>query len=127
MKKKSNTGVGDIGVRLKALRLAKGLSQSDLAEGVGLTFQQIQKYENGTNRISLPTAHKLCSLLGTSLNELSGVGAESLNGAVFSTPTYKLAVSFIELQKRSPGMATALRQVIDQFVKEIDFVKRARR
>ncbi len=38
--------------QLKALRLTMGLSQGQVAEELGVTFQQIQKYENGVNRIS---------------------------------------------------------------------------
>ena len=42
-----------VGTRLKTLRLQRGWSQTALAERVDLTFQQIQKYENGSNRISV--------------------------------------------------------------------------
>jgi transcriptional regulator with XRE-family HTH domain len=41
-----------IGGRLKSLRQLRGLSQEALGEAVGITFQQVQKYENGKNRIS---------------------------------------------------------------------------
>lgn len=41
-----------VGRRVRALRLLRDLSQEALAEKVGLTFQQIQKYEKGINRIS---------------------------------------------------------------------------
>ena len=41
-----------VGGRLKQIRGLRGLSQTNLADSVGLTFQQIQKYENGANRIS---------------------------------------------------------------------------
>ena len=40
------------GNRLRELRLLRGLTQMALAERVGVTFQQIQKYENGSNRLS---------------------------------------------------------------------------
>jgi transcriptional regulator with XRE-family HTH domain len=39
-----------IGSNIRANRLARGLSQGKLAELVGVTFQQVQKYEKGTNR-----------------------------------------------------------------------------
>lgn len=42
-----------IGRRLSAFRRLQGVSQQALGEHVGLTFQQIQKYENGTNRMSV--------------------------------------------------------------------------
>lgn len=42
-----------IGGRVKSRRLMLGLSQENLAKSIGLTFQQVQKYERGTNRISV--------------------------------------------------------------------------
>ena len=46
-------GPGDIevGRRIRARRLEQGMSQTELATQVGLTFQQIQKYEKGVNRV----------------------------------------------------------------------------
>src|SRR4051794_14146809 len=41
-----------IGERLRALRLDRGLSQDALAGAIGVTFQQLQKYEKGANRVS---------------------------------------------------------------------------
>lgn len=41
-----------VGARLRQRRHMVGLSQSDLATALGLTFQQMQKYERGANRIS---------------------------------------------------------------------------
>jgi transcriptional regulator with XRE-family HTH domain len=41
-----------IGHRLRSFRLAVKMSQSDLGNKLGVTFQQIQKYENGKNRLS---------------------------------------------------------------------------
>lgn len=42
-----------VGNKVKTRRLMLGLSQEDLAKAIGLTFQQVQKYERGTNRISV--------------------------------------------------------------------------
>ena len=42
-----------VGSKVKIRRLMLGLSQEELAKAIGLTFQQIQKYEKGTNRISV--------------------------------------------------------------------------
>jgi transcriptional regulator with XRE-family HTH domain len=41
-----------IGRRMRERRVQMGLSQSELAEGLGISFQQVQKYESGANRIS---------------------------------------------------------------------------
>jgi transcriptional regulator with XRE-family HTH domain len=41
-----------VGSRIKMQRRMLGLSQTDLADGLGITYQQVQKYENGKNRVS---------------------------------------------------------------------------
>jgi transcriptional regulator with XRE-family HTH domain len=41
-----------VGSRVRMRRMMLGMSQSTLANGLDLTFQQVQKYEKGTNRIS---------------------------------------------------------------------------
>ncbi len=40
-----------VGSRIRLQRALKGMSQTTLAEGLGVTFQQVQKYEKGTNRV----------------------------------------------------------------------------
>jgi transcriptional regulator with XRE-family HTH domain len=49
----------EIAKRMRALRLQRGLSQSALGKVLGVTFQQVQKYERGTNRV---TAGRLCRI-----------------------------------------------------------------
>jgi transcriptional regulator with XRE-family HTH domain len=52
VKHRSSQFDGEIGRRVRFRRLDLGISQTDLADFLGITFQQVQKYENGTNRIS---------------------------------------------------------------------------
>lgn len=54
---------GHIGQRLRQRRTLIGMSQEKLAEAVGLTFQQIQKYEKGTNRIGASRLWQFCRIL----------------------------------------------------------------
>jgi transcriptional regulator with XRE-family HTH domain len=51
-----------VGARMRAARPEAGKSQTEVAESLGLTFQQVQKYEKGTNRISAGTLHELSRL-----------------------------------------------------------------
>jgi transcriptional regulator with XRE-family HTH domain len=57
-----------VGNNIRILRLEKGLSQSDLAERLGITFQQIQKYEKGKNRIGSGRLARLSQVLGVSVS-----------------------------------------------------------
>ena len=52
-----------IGGRLRALRVAAGLTQSALGEATGLSFQQIQKYETGKDRIAVSTLQRIATAL----------------------------------------------------------------
>jgi transcriptional regulator with XRE-family HTH domain len=54
-----------VGARVRAARLEAGKSQTEVAESLGLTFQQVQKYEKGTNRISAGKLHELSRLFDT--------------------------------------------------------------
>jgi transcriptional regulator with XRE-family HTH domain len=49
--------------RVRMQRMHLGLSQEKVANALGLTFQQVQKYEKGTNRISASRLHRLASVL----------------------------------------------------------------
>lgn len=54
-----------IGMKVRAYRMLKGISQEKLAEKLGITFQQIQKYERGSNRISVSRLFHIAEALGT--------------------------------------------------------------
>ena len=56
-----------VGQRVRLARLAKGMSQTRLADSVGLTFQQIQKYEKGTNRVSASRLYQFSEILGVDI------------------------------------------------------------
>lgn len=57
-----------VGQRLRSLRIARGESQSALGEAIGVTFQQVQKYESGANRISASKLHRICGHFNLSIS-----------------------------------------------------------
>lgn len=63
----------EVGARVRDRRIAIGLSQTDLGEKIGTTFQQVQKYERGVNRIS-------CSRLVAIADALETPAAHFLEG-----------------------------------------------
>ena len=65
MKKSPNPVDKHVGCRIRTRRLLIGMSQEKLGEGLGgITFQQIQKYEKGTNRISASRLQQASRVLG---------------------------------------------------------------
>lgn len=86
-----------VGRRMRERRTLLGLSQSNLADKVGLTFQQIQKYERGTNRISASRLWQLGEVLGVPISwffEELTEGASTSDPIASKTETLKLARYF---------------------------------
>jgi len=55
-----------VGMRVKSQRILLDMSQSELADELGITFQQVQKYENGKNRISAGRLLQIARVFGVS-------------------------------------------------------------
>jgi transcriptional regulator with XRE-family HTH domain len=59
-----------LGRRLRSLRVRRGLSQTALGDVLGVSFQQIQRYETGTHRIKVSQLQRLAAALAVSMTEL---------------------------------------------------------
>jgi transcriptional regulator with XRE-family HTH domain len=57
---------------LRHFRIARGLSQTTLGDAVGVTFQQIQKYEKGKNAVAPGRLRQMCEVLGVTPAEIFG-------------------------------------------------------
>ena len=57
-----------VGARFRSLRTMRSLSQTEIAEKLGVSFQQVQKYEKGTNRISASKLYKISQILNVQPN-----------------------------------------------------------
>lgn len=67
-----------VGMQVRARRALLGYSQERLGDAIGLTFQQVQKYERGTNRVSASRLWDLAAALGVPVSYFfDGLDAES--------------------------------------------------
>jgi transcriptional regulator with XRE-family HTH domain len=92
-----------VGYRLRTLRLARGRSQHDLGQRLGLSADQIQAYETGANRVSANHLMRLSEIFGTeptsffeglagpSITTSSG-HPEDFDRLAFSTPAESISV-----------------------------------
>jgi transcriptional regulator with XRE-family HTH domain len=62
----------EVGQRIRIQRLQSGLSQTSLAEQLGVTFQQVQKYEKGVNRVGAGRLTKIAKVLGVPVSSFFG-------------------------------------------------------
>src|SRR4029077_16377068 len=73
-----------LGARVRLRRKELGLSQDQLARAVGITFQQVQKYEHGTNRISFSRLVEICEALECGVVDLIGTPDKSKSSGSLS-------------------------------------------
>jgi transcriptional regulator with XRE-family HTH domain len=59
-----------VGAKVRVFRINRGISQTALAEQLGVTFQQVQKYEKGANRIGASRLSQIATALDISIAEL---------------------------------------------------------
>lgn len=62
----------EVGQRIRIERLQSGLSQTSLADQLGVTFQQVQKYEKGVNRVGAGRLTKIAKVLGVPVSTFFG-------------------------------------------------------
>lgn len=98
-----------VGSRLRTRRRAAGLSQAHLGQTLGISFQQIQKYERGHNRLSASMLVKAAASLGCSPSDLLGEGSrprlpDSDLGALLTDDALQVITAFNRL---SPARKTA--------------------
>jgi transcriptional regulator with XRE-family HTH domain len=81
-----------VGSRVRMRRIMLGMSQEKLGEGLGLTFQQIQKYEKGTNRIGASRIQQISEILRVPVSFLfegsPGSSAAARDFGDAPSPTY---------------------------------------
>lgn len=89
-----------VGANLRRIRSLRGMSQEAIGEQLGVTFQQVQKYEKGTNRISASKLVMIAEALDCDLTALfEGVATEHNNASVrpFSMRAIRLAALYDQL------------------------------
>ena len=72
----------EIGRLVRVQRIARGLSQTELGNQIGVTFQQVQKYESGANRISMGRLTRISRVLGVDITYLLGASRRPAVAAV---------------------------------------------
>ena len=88
-----------VGVNVRVWRMAKGLSQAQLANRLGVTFQQVQKYEIGGNRIGTARLVKIAAILEVPISTLfvgtnAADPAQSLLALISDSRSFRLARAF---------------------------------
>jgi len=119
-----------VGRNVRIWRMAKGLSQAQLASRIGVTFQQIQKYEVGANRIGTGRLVKVAAVLGVPIATLfDGVERpdhpSSLLSLVADSRSFRLAHAFAAIKESS--LRLSIVNLVEQVATAVPPTKRQRR
>ena len=124
-KKQANPVDGQVGTRVRLRRMLVGMSQERLGELLGLTFQQVQKYEKGVNRIGAGRLFQVAQILGVPISYFyEGVieqsAASARNGDTSTPPVMEFLSSGEGLQ-----LTLAFMRIKDSKVRKrvVDLVK----
>ena len=90
-----------VGARIASRRAALGWSQARLATAVGVSFQQLQKYESGLNRVSASRLHRIAGVLGAPVADFFPDPSE--------TPSHKMDTP--PLSREARGMLAAFTRI----------------
>src|SRR5262249_35943347 len=119
-----------VGRNVRIWRLAKGRSQAELADRLGVTFQQVQKYEVGANRIGTGRLVKIAAVLGVPISVLfEGANAAdpspSLLALVADPRSFRLAHAFAAIA--NGALRLSLVTMVERIAAAVPQTKRRRR
>lgn len=124
-KKKPNPIDVHVGSRIRLRRNMLGLSQEKLGESLGITFQQIQKYEKGTNRVGASRLQAISAILNVPVSFFFEDAPGSSNQAGFAEDNE--ATYVVDFLNSSEGvqLTRAFTKISDPKVRRkiIDLVK----
>jgi transcriptional regulator with XRE-family HTH domain len=111
MQKRPNTIDAHVGHRVRSIRMLRGMAQEELGRQLGLTFQQVQKYEKGVNRIGAGRLYDIAGILGVKVQDfydgLNGAPAADVPAPALSDDALRMALRFETLDPRSRRMIYA--------------------
>jgi transcriptional regulator with XRE-family HTH domain len=91
VKKNPNPIDVHVGSRVRMRRMLVGLSQEKLGDRLGLTFQQVQKYEKGSNRVSASRLYQMAQILSVPVQFFFDDLPETAKGTFASSPGFSEA------------------------------------
>ncbi len=111
-----------VGGRVRMRRKLLGMSQADLGEALGVSFQQLQKNESGFNRIGASRLFQLCHVLNVPIEYFfegleEGVTASSEDDVMVKRETMELVGAYYRI--RDPKVHDALRRMVITMAKGV--------
>jgi len=114
-----------LGESIRAHRLIAGMSQSDLAGRLGVSFQQVQKYENGTNRVGAGRLPQIAEIFDIPIGALFGANANTSAGRSRAAAPAKLLPDRGTLKLLNAFGGIAHREIRHSLIDLVDAIAKA--
>jgi transcriptional regulator with XRE-family HTH domain len=121
-----------VGRNVRIWRLARGLSQTQLGDRIGVTFQQVQKYESGGNRISTGRLTKVARVLRVPVmtlldgtDQAEEPGEAHSRALIQNRPALRLLQAFAAIPQSERKLRASLVVLVEQVA--ADMARKARR
>ncbi|MEP2981611.1 MAG: helix-turn-helix transcriptional regulator [Lentilitoribacter sp.] len=102
-----------VGGNLRILRQQRGFTQSELGEVLGITFQQIQKYEKGSNRISASKLYEIAEFFGVCVSSFfEGCGDKKQTTGIYQLNKDAIDVAFAMDNIADPKLRKQIKQLV---------------
>jgi len=111
----------EIGRKIRQLRKGLGLSQSELAEKIGVSFQQVQKYEKGLTRVSVMRLQQISEVFGVNIASFFEKGKNLPKVSDFTleyTSGEELRETFLPLNKEEITLIKLFRKTKNRKIRE---------
>jgi transcriptional regulator with XRE-family HTH domain len=120
----------EVGRLVRVQRISRGLSQTELGNQIGVTFQQVQKYESGANRISMGRLTRIGKVLGVDVTYLLGGGRRGMPATTSTNPkesakhaeavrmlgrigALRLLKAFVAIPEKPAGLRESIVQMVE--------------
>lgn len=109
-----------VGQGVRSRRVLRGMTQSVLAEQIGLTFQQLQKYESGANRISASRLWEIAQILDVPVASFfDGLESDSPKGEVMPNVPLRPDVEMLETAKAVQDLPRSVQKEMQGLIRSL--------
>ncbi len=113
-----------VGSRIRLFRMRKKVSQSELGDALGVSFQQIQKYERGVNRVGASRLHRIADFLGVPVSEFFAGANEARSASftskadlAFDAQSFRIAEAFAKIADKD--LRTSLINLVETMARKV--------
>ncbi|KTQ95655.1 hypothetical protein NS226_10980 [Aureimonas ureilytica] len=106
-----------VGMQIRLIRKERGMSLDMLASQIGVTYQQVQKYESGANRVSASTLARIANALNVRIGDFF-LEEESVSETSFPMPDHQCIMIARKIGSLDPHLRRSLADLVEALARK---------